>query len=62
MVGVAMIGAPEYAVELHLKEFELASLINVMSDMCDELSDQPAKRELLLDVLEQLDNELGLLL
>ena len=59
LVGVGVSEMPVYAVELHLEEFELASLINLLED----LRELPRhRRELLAKVVGQLDDELGLLM
>lgn len=50
---------PEYMIELYLEEFELASLINLLEDLRELPRHQ---RELLVKVIDQLDEELGLLM
>ena len=60
MVGVAVRELPIYAVEVHLEEHDLMSLINILDDIRSHLSAH--ERLLLVNVIDQLEEELGRLL
>ena len=55
-----MIGPAMYAIEIHLSEFELSMLINVLERAV--LREAGACAAVLAEVTRQLDDELGLLL
>lgn len=55
-----MIGPAMYAIEVHLSEFELAMLINVLERALPR--EAGACRTVLAELILQLDDELGLLL
>jgi hypothetical protein len=55
-----MIGPAQYAIELHLSEFELSMLINVLNRAV--LREAGACAAVVAEAARQLDDELGLLL
>jgi hypothetical protein len=55
-----MIGPAVYAIELHLSEFELSMLINVLNRALPR--EAGACAAVLAETIVQLDDELGLLL
>lgn len=55
-----MIGPSIYAIEIHLEEFELSMLINVLNRALPR--EAGACRAVLEETIQQLDDELGLLI
>jgi len=55
-----MTGPAVYAIEVHLSEFELSMLINVLERAL--LREAGACRTVLAELILQLDDELGLLI